>query len=186
MRKLNAFNFLTLNGFFEGLNHDISWHRHGAEESKYSDDSLQVGNILLFGRRTYEMMYSFWPTQLAAEQFPKTAKGMNRSQKIIFSNTIKKAEWNNTQVISGNIVEEMRRLKKSNGKDMTILGSGSIVSQFANAGLIDIYQIMIDPVAIGEGTNLFQGLKNKLNLKLTKSKIFKSGVVLLCYKPLKN
>ncbi len=181
MSKLTAFNFVTLNGFFEGPDHDINWHKHGGEESKHSDVSLQAGNILLFGRRTYEMMYSFWPTPMAAEMFPETAKGMNRSEKIVFSSTMKKAEWKNTKVIGGNIVEEMKRLKKTNGKDMTILGSGSIVAQFADAGLIDGFQIMIDPVAIGSGTTLFGGLKQKLDLKLTGTKTFKSGVVLLSY-----
>jgi len=184
MRKLNVFNFVTLNGFYEGSNHDISWHRHGGEENKFSDDSLKEEGILLFGRRTYEMMYNFWPTEMAAEQFPETAKGMNRSQKIVFSNTLTKAEWKNTKVIGGDVVEEMKRMKKLKGLDMVILGSGSIVTQFADAGLIDEYQIMIDPVAIGKGTTMFKGLENKLDLKLTKSKIITSGVVLLCYKPL--
>ena len=183
MRKLNVFNFVTLNGFFEGPNHDISWHKHGGEENKYSDDSLQAENILLFGRRTYEMMYGFWPTPMAAEMFPETAKGMNKSEKIVFSNTLKKAEWNNTKVIGGNIVEEMTRLKKKKGNDMTILGSGSIVSLFADAGLIDEFQIMIDPVAIGNGTPIFNGIKEKLDLKLTEIKSFKSGIVLLSYQP---
>ncbi len=184
MRKLNVFNFITLNGYIEDLNHDISWHRHGSEENKFSDDSLKAEGILLFGRKTYEMMYSFWPTPMAAEQFPETAKGMNRSEKIVFSNTMKKAEWNNTKVIGGDIVAEMKHLKNSKGLDMAILGSGSIVTQFADAGLIDEYQIMIDPVAIGKGTPLFNGLKKKLDLKLTESKLFKSGIVLLNYKPL--
>ena len=85
------------------------------------------------------MMYSFWPTQTAAEQFPETAKGMNRSEKIVFSNTMKKAEWKNTKVIGGDIVAEMKRMKKTKGLDMVILGSGSIVTQFADAGLIDEY-----------------------------------------------
>lgn len=184
MRKLGVFNFVTLNGYFEGPNHDISWHRHGAEENKFSDDSLKAEGILLFGRRTYEMMYSFWPTPMAAEQFPETAKGMNKSEKIVFSNTMKKAEWKNTKVIGGDIVAEMKRLKKSKGMGMTVLGSGSIVTQFADAGLIDEYRIMIDPVAIGNGTTLFNGLKNKLDLKLTDTRTFKSGVVLLCYEPI--
>lgn len=94
--------------------------------------------------------------------FPETAKGMNKSEKIVFSNTMKKAEWNNTKVIGGNIIEGMKSIKKTNGKDMTIPGSGSIVTQFADAGLIDVFQIMIDPVAIGSGTTLFTGLKRKL------------------------
>jgi len=182
MRKLNVFNFITLNGYFEGPNHDISWHKHGGEENKYSDDSLKADGILLFGRRTYEMMYSFWPTPMAAEMFPETAKGMNKSEKIVFSNSLKKAEWNNTKVIGGNIVEEMRRLKKTKGKDMTILGSGSIVSLFAEAGLIDNFEIMIDPIAIGNGTPIFNGIQHKLDLKLTDTRTFKSGVVLLSYK----
>lgn len=184
MRKLNVFNFITLNGYFEGPNHDTSWHKHGGEENKYSDDSLQSKNILLFGRRTYEMMYNFWPTPMASEMFPETAKGMNKSEKIVFSTSLKKAEWNNTKVIGGNIVEEMKRLKKKKGNDLTILGSGSIVTLFADAGLIDSYQIMIDPVAIGKGTTLFNGLQNKLDLKLTNTRTFKSGVVLLSYEPL--
>ena len=183
MRKLNVFNFVTLNGYFEGSNNDISWHRHGAEENKFSDDSLKAEGILLFGRRTYEMMFSFWPTPMAAEQFPETAKGMNRSEKIVFSNSMKKAEWKNTKVIDGDIVAEMKRLKKTKGLDMVILGSGSIVTQFADAGLIDEYQIMIDPVAIGNGTPIFKGIKQKLDLKLTEIKSFKSGIVLLSYQP---
>lgn len=183
MRKLNVFNFITLNGYFEGPNHDISWHRHSSEENKYSDDSLQADGVLLFGRKTYEMMYSFWPTPMALEMYPETAKGMNKSEKIVFSNTVKKAEWNNTKVIGGNIVEEMKRLKKTKGNNMVILGSGSIVSLFAEAGLIDGYQIMIDPVAISKGTPIFKGIKQKLDLKLTEIKSFKSGVVLLSYEP---
>ncbi len=184
MRKLNVFNFITLNGYYEGPKHDISWHRHGIEEHKYSDDSLKAESTLLFGRRTYEMMYSFWPTPMAVEMYPETAKGMNKSEKIVFSNSLKKAEWNNTKVIGGNIAEEMTRLKKTKGKDMTVLGSGSIVSIFADAGLIDSYQIMIDPVAIDKGTPIFKGIQHKLDLKLTDTKTFKSGVVLLSYKPL--
>lgn len=66
MRKLNVFNFVTLNGYFEGSNHDINWHKHEGEESKFSDESLKAENTLLFGRKTYEMRYSFWPTPLAA------------------------------------------------------------------------------------------------------------------------
>jgi dihydrofolate reductase len=82
-----------------------------------------------------------------------------------------------------NIVEEMRKIKKTTGNDMTILGSGSITAQFAEAGLIDEYQLMIDPVALGAGTPLFKGLKKPLNLKLTDSRIFKNGSILATYQP---
>jgi len=174
---------MTLNGFFKGSNEDTSWHKHGGEEAKYSEESLKQGNILLFGRRTYEMMADFWPTPMARESFPKVAEGMNKAEKIVFSKTPFEPKWENTRVISGDIVEEMRKLKATSGKDMTILGSGTIISLFADQGLIDEYQFMIDPVALPEGTPVFKNVKGKLDLRLTGSKVFKSGVVLLNYQP---
>ena len=183
MRKVSMFNFITLNGFYKGANEDISWHVHGGEEAEFSEKEAQSESILLFGRKTYEMMYSFWPTPQAHESFPVVADGMNKSQKIVVSNTLETAAWNNTTILKGNLAEEIKRLKGKPGNDITILGSGSIVTQLADAGLIDAYQIMIDPVAIGEGTSIFSGISHNLNLKLTDTKIFKSGVVLLCYEP---
>lgn len=184
MRKLTAYNFLTLNGFFKGPNEDTQWHTHGGEEAKYSEEALeQDSNILLFGRKTYEMMVSFWPTPQAKELFPKVAAGMNRAEKIVFSKSAFEPGWENTQVISGDIVAKIRATKQSPGKDMTILGSGSIISLFTYYGLIDEYQFMIDPVAIPDGTPVFKNIKQKLNLRLTGSKIFNSGVVLLNYQP---
>jgi dihydrofolate reductase len=140
MRKLSIFNFLTLNGFYKGVNEDTSWHKHGGEEARYSEDSLKAGNILLFGRVTYEMMAGFWPTQMAADNFPKVAEGMNKAEKIVFSRTLKKADWNNTKLIKKNMIEEIKELKKLTGNDMTVLGSGSIITQLAEEGLIDEYQ----------------------------------------------
>lgn len=185
MRKLFAFNFITLNGFYKGEADDISWHRHGEEESTFAAENMQgEGAALLFGRVTYHHMASFWPTPDAIRNIPDVAAGMNRAEKIVFSNTLKHADWNNTKVIGGDIVKAMKKLKQTEGKDMTILGSGSIVSLFADHGLIDGYQIMLDPVALGEGTALFSGITKKLDLKLTGTRTFKSGVVLLNYQPL--
>ena len=181
MRKLTAYNFLTLNGFYKGPNEDTNWHTHGEEEARYSEESLAQGNTLLFGRKTYEMMVSFWPTPQARELFPKVAEGMNNAEKIVFSRTLFEPEWENTQVISGDIVDQIHELKRSPGKDMTILGSGSIISLFTDHNLIDEYQFMIDPVAIPDGTPVFINIKQNLDLQLTSSKIFNSGVVLLHY-----
>jgi dihydrofolate reductase len=183
MRKLGIFNFLSLDGYYKGPNADINWHKHGEEEGKFSEEGAQSESILVFGRVTYEMMAGYWPTPMALANMPVVADGMNKAEKIVFSRTLKTAEWNNTRIISGDIVEAMKQLKQTPGKDLTILGSGSIVSQFAEAGLIDQYQLMVDPVAIGEGTSIFKGIKHPLNLKLTSTRTFKSGVVLLCYEP---
>jgi len=184
MRKVIVFNFVTLNGFYKGPKRDISWHRHGVEENEYAVENLKSGNTLLFGRVTYEMMASYWPTPIAIKNDPIVAEGMNNADKIVFSRTLKKAEWNNTRLMKTNMVKEIKKMKQMSGKDMTLLGSGNISTQLANQGLIDEYQIMIDPVVIGNGTPLFKDIKNKLDLKLTRTRTLKSGVVLLCYQPI--
>ena len=184
MAKLISFNFLTANGFFHGPNGDISWHKDNDEEKdEYAGEGVKSESILLFGRVTYQMMAGFWPTPQAMAYKPELAKGMNRMEKIVFSKTLDKASWNNSRVIKNNIVEEVQKLKQSSPKHLTILGSGSIITQFAEEGLIDEFQFMIDPLVTGSGTPLFSGIKNKLDLKLVNSRIFKSGVVLLCYEP---
>jgi len=184
MKKISAFNFITLNGFLNDSDGDIGWHRHGVEENQFAADSLKSGNTLLFGRKTYEMMASYWPTPMAIQNDPDVAEGMNNTEKIVISKTIKKAGWKNTKVIGDDVLQEIKRLKELPGNDITILGSGSIVSLLAENDLIDEFQIMIDPVAIGSGVSIFQGIKQTLNLELTSVKIFKSGTVLLSYNPL--
>jgi len=183
MRKLSAFSFITLNGFTHRSDGDISWHRHGEEENSHASESLKPGNVLLFGRVTYEMMASYWPTPMAVENDPLVAAGMNRAMKIVFSTTMKSAGWENTRIISSDLVEAVKVMKNQPGPDMTILGSGSILSQLAGHGLIDEYQIMVDPVAIGSGVSLFNGIGQNLELELTGVRSFKSGVVMLGYKP---
>src|SRR5689334_22399572 len=164
MRKLTSFNFLTLNGFFKDADNGVSWHQHGGDEeaSDYAAEGAQSGSVLLFGRITYQMMSSWWPTKQAIDTMPDVAKGMNSAEKIVFSNTLKKADWNNTKIVSGDIISEVRKTKQQPGNAMTILGSGSIITQFSNEGLIDEYLIMLDPVALGAGTPLFHGLNRKL------------------------
>lgn len=185
MRKVSVFNFITLNGYFQGLNGDISWHSHKQEEGEFSDEKSQQGNTLLFGRVTYQQMASFWPTPAAKQMAAVTADGMNKSEKIVFSRTLEKADWNNTRLVKDDLVGTVRRLKQEPGNDMTILGSGSIITQLADAGLIDQYGFMIDPVALGEGVPVFKGLKNKLDLKLESVRQFKSGAILVTYEPIK-
>jgi dihydrofolate reductase len=168
MGRLIAYNFISLNGYFKGPKGDISWAKRGSkEENEYAAENLKSGATLLFGRMTYEMM----------------AEGMNKADKIVFSGTLKKAEWNNTRILKDNITQEIKKMKQTPGKDMTILGSGSIITQFADQGLIDEYQIMVHPVALNNGIPIFNDIHHELNLKLTNTKTFKSGVVLLCYQP---
>jgi dihydrofolate reductase len=128
-------------------------------------------------------MAAFWPTPAAKSSAPAVAEGMNKAEKIVFSRTLRSADWNNTRLVKDNMIETVKKLKSEPGKDMTVLGSGTIVTQLAEAGLIDEYEFMIDPVALGEGVPVFKGMKSKLDLKLVSSKVFKSGIVLLTYQP---
>ena len=183
MGKLSAFTFITLDGFYKGPEDDIAWHNHGEEETQFSEEMLSLGNTLVFGRRTYEMMADFWTTDMAWDMSPKVAEGMNKASKIVFSAQLPPDQiWENTRFVSGSLIESVQQLKQTEKKDMTILGSGSIVGQLANQNLIDEYQIMIDPVILGKGSSLFGELHDSLSLKLIGSRIFTDGIVLLKYK----
>ena len=186
MGKIQVFNFTTVNGFFKGPNDDISWAHRQQQDKEFAEEGANAGGILLFGRVTYQMMASYWPTPLAEQNDAKVAEGMNKAEKIVFSNTLKKADWKNTRIISGDIITQVSKLKEASTRDMTILGSGSIVTQLSNAGLIDEYQFLIHPLAIGEGTPLLQGIDQPIALELINTKPFKSGSVLLTYRPSDN
>jgi dihydrofolate reductase len=182
MRKLTVFNFVSLDGYYEGPKKgDISWHKFDPEEAEYSTEMLSSGNILLFGRVTYDLMATYWPTPSVIENDPFIAKLMNESEKIVFSKSLKKAGWNNTEIIRKKIVKTVHEMKQQPGKDMTILGSGNIIKQFAEKGLIDEYQLMLVPVIIGKGSSMFKDIKIRLNLNLIKTITFKSGNILLFF-----
>ena len=181
MSKLTVFNFITLNGYFKGPNDDISWHTHGAEENEYAHNALKNNNTLIFGRITYQLMAGYWPTAFAIKNDPEMATAMNKADKVVFSRTLQKADWNNTRLVKDKMAEEIKKLKSAD-KDLTILGSGSIVTQLAEQKLIDEYQIMIDPVILGDCVPMFKNITRRLSPQLTDTRTFKSGVVLLSYK----
>jgi dihydrofolate reductase len=186
MRKLIVFNNITLDGYFTDKNGDMSWaHRddNDAEWNAYAADNAQGGGLLLFGRITYELMASYWPTPAALKTNPVVAQQMNNLQKIVFSRTLDQASWRNTKLVKGDIAAEVRKLKKEPGEGMVLMGSGSIVSQLTQERLIDEYQIVVNPLVLGKGRTMFDGIHDKLNLKLTKTRSFGNGNVVLCYEP---
>jgi dihydrofolate reductase len=183
MRKLIVFNLMTLDGYFAGQDGDISWHNVDEEFNKYAIEKVKAGNTLLFGRVTYELMAGYWPTPEAIKNDPIVAERMNNLPKIVFSRTLDQVHWNNTRLVKGDMLSEIRKMKQESGNDMTILGSGSIVSQLAPQGLIDEFQVMLNPVVLGKGKTMFQGIQDKLALRLTKTRVFYNGNVLLHYEP---
>lgn len=181
MQKLSVFNLVTLDGYFSGRDGDISWHNVDREFQELAEKNANSGSTLIFGRVTYELMAGYWPSPEALQNDPIVAKGMNESSKIVFSRTLELADWDNTRLVKKDLLEEIPRLKQQVGKGLTILGSGSIVSQLARENLIDEYQILVVPVAIGVGRTMFEGLREPLPLKLTYSRTFGNGNVLLHY-----
>ena len=184
MRKLIVFNHVSLDGYFVDGAGDMSWAKADHQDAEW--DAFVAGNasgggVLVFGRVTYELMAGFWPTPFAIENMPAVAAGMNGMPKVVFSRTLDNVSWNNTTLVKSDPAAEIRKMKRAQGEGLVILGSGSIVSQLAQVGLIDEYHFVVNPVVLGEGKTMFDGVKEKLRLKLTKTRAFGNGNVLLCY-----
>lgn len=186
MQRLIVFNQVSLDGYFTDSKGDISWaHKDDPEWNAWVAGNTKGGGTLLFGRITYEMMASFWPTPAALETLPVVAKRMNSGQKVVFSRTLDKASWQNTRLVKTGLAEEVRRMKKENGEGIVILGSGTIVSQLAQEGLIDEFQIVVDPIVLGQGRTMFEGVKKRLELKRTSTRTFGNGNTVLTYEPVR-
>jgi dihydrofolate reductase len=184
MRKLIAFEHVSLDGFFVDAKGDMSFaHKQDPEWNEFSASNASGDGALLFGRVTYEMMASFWPTPAARETMPEVAEGMNSMPKVVFSRTLEEAAWKNTRLVKGDLVAEVRKMKKDTGPGIAILGSGSIVSQLTQAGLIDELHIVVNPVVLGKGRTLFEGVGQNIGLKLVGSRAFGNGNVVLRYEP---
>ena len=181
MRTLFMFNMVTLDGYFEGPQQDISWHNVDEEFNEFAVEKLSTIDTILFGRVTYKGMASYWPTPLAIEDDPEVAAQMNGIPKIVISRTLDKAEWNNTRLIKDHVAEEINRLKQGAGKDLAIFGSSNLSVSLLQMGLVDEFRIMLNPVVLGAGTPLFKGVIQPLKLKLIKTRTFDSGNVLLYY-----
>jgi len=188
MRKIIVFNFVTVDGFFAGLNGEIDWHNYDVEMSAYSMEQMRSLGALIFGHTTYDLMHSYWPTPEGIKSEPVVAGIMNGIPKIVFSKTLPEvkdgAVWKNVKILREIKTADILELKKQGGGDVAIFGSGTIVQQFADLGLIDEYRLIINPLILGNGKSLFKDVK-KMNLKLIKTKVFENGNVLLCYQPAK-
>lgn len=187
MRRLIVFNHISIDGCFTDGNAQFAWAKHGNDDPEYAAFVAQNASgdgHLIFGRVTYELMAGYWPTPIAEQHMAEVARGMNNMRKTVFSRTLDKVSWNNTQLIhpaNDDLAAEVRRLKEQDGPDMAILGSGSLVAQLASTGLIDEYQLVVNPVALGRGRSLFENIPNLLSLKLASSRTFKNGKEYLSY-----
>jgi len=183
MRKIVVSNWVSTDGFFAGPNGEIDWivQDPGVNQATHE---LMKPDTLLAGRVSYQEFESFWPNVAKDPNSPKEmrkiADEMNEMTKIVFSRTLKEVTWENSKLINGNLIEEVQKLKKGKGADMVIFGSGTIVQQLANEGLIDEYLLAVSPVVLGTGKLLFKDVK-KHGLELLETRNFDSGNVLLRY-----
>lgn len=182
MPRIVVYNTISLDGYFTDANGDMSWaHQHDPEWQEFVSQNASSGGQLLFGRKTYDLMASFWPTPLAAQSNPIVAGRLNSMPKFVASRTIETASWNNTNVLRGDLIDEVSKLKQEPGPDITIMGSGSVVMLLTAAGLVDEYQIVLSPIILGRGRTLFEGIEQRLPMHRAQSRAFANGNVVLSY-----
>ena len=166
MRLLFLFMMVTLDGDFEGQNHDLSWHVVDQEFNRFAVEQLKQIGTLLFGRITYKLFEEYWPKAgrdpATSKENLEIARMINYVEKIVFSRTlanVKEADdWKNVRLIREAQREEITRLKQLSGKDIAIFGSNDLATSFLRMGLIDELRIMVNPVVMGNGISLFRGM----------------------------
>jgi dihydrofolate reductase len=160
---------VSLDGYIEGPDHNLSWHNVDTEFNDFASAQMQEADTILMGRRTYQLMESFWPSKEGIEVDPVVAKLMNETPKVVISKRLKNVEetahWKHVRLVTNDIAAEIQKLKNQSGKDI----------------LLDELRIMINPVVIGKGTPLFAGIKEKIDLKLQETRKFTNGNMLLTY-----
>jgi dihydrofolate reductase len=183
MRKILAFLVVTIDGYYEGPNGEFDWPVVDEEFNEFGLQQLEEVDTLLFGRVTYEGMAAYWPTPAAEQDDPRVAARMNTLPKLVVSRTLDRADWANTRIVKDDVAAELTRLKQRPGKDIAIFGSSDLVVSLLGMGLVDELRIMVHPVVLGAGKSLFRTTPERLHLQLVEARPFRSGSVLLTYRP---
>lgn len=186
MGKLLVFNMISLDGFFEGLDHELDWHVTDEEFDLFAIEQLRQIGTILFGRKTYQMMAEYWPTQTAIEEDPVVADLMNSLPKVVFSRTLKSANWANTELVQGDSGKLVQEMKNSTDEDLILFGSAELMNTLIKNNLVDEIRLMLNPVVLGRGQPLFSDPDLRLRLNLLNARPFKSGNVLLNYEVAKG
>jgi len=190
MRKLIVSVNTTLDGFMAGPDCELDWHftRWTPEMAEVQSKQLSRADTILLGRITYNAMAAYWSAVKADLSFPREdlafAELMNSRQKVVFSRTVKHLSWENSVQLSGNLGSHIYKLKRIGGNDIIIYGSSKLIAGLMRLGVIDEYILWIHPVMLGVGKPLFSKTKNVTNMKLSNTRQFDSGVMLLHYNKL--
>lgn len=185
MRKLVLFMHVSFDGFAADPNRQLNFLSYDEELMQYADEVVKTVGSPVYGRTTYQLMESYWPTILtkpnAGKHALEHAQWVENIPKIVFSKTLNEVTWNNTRLIKDNIAEEAKKLKELPGKDLVIFGSPGLAATFMDLGMIDEYKLTVHPVILGNGISVFKNNTTKSSLKLLDTKTLKSGVVTMHY-----
>lgn len=184
MSKIFVSNWITLDGIFSGPEGETDWFTFDKELEEYNLSTLLPAGTILFGRKTFDIMVDFWPTALASNENPAVVKYMNESAKHTFSKTVTESGWNNSFFHKELNNDTIEKIKTGATGDIVILGSGEISMQLHRMGLVDQYNILLDPQLGIKGRKFFTDVP-KTSLELVETKTFKCGVVFLQYNVLK-
>ncbi len=185
MKKLIVFEWVTLDGIFDATTMNQWFIPYDSKERQACiAENIHGSDAILFGRETYEMLAPYWSSLKNNEM--GVADKLNNVQKYVASTTMKKADWNNTTIISKNLAEEVAKLKKQPGKQILVEGSAVLVQSLAEAGLVDEYRLLVHPFIMGSGKRFFKEGATPAGLTLISSQPLPSGVTLLCYEPAKK
>jgi dihydrofolate reductase len=176
MRRLVVTEYVSLDGIFDEPG-NWSFPFWNEEAFQFKFEELFASDAQLLGRRTYEGFAKAWPTMSDEVGF---ADRMNNMPKYVVSTTLQNPEWTNTTVIRENVPEAVAQLKQEPGKDILVAGSGQLVQTLAEHDLVDEYRLMVHPIVLGSGNDLFH---NRMVLQLVDTKRFSSGIVVLTYEP---
>jgi len=184
MRKISVLNWVSIDGFIAGVQGKTDWFPWDSEIEDYYEERQNRADTVMYGRETYEVMFQYWSDQtLTISDRPEFIRFMNNTAKIVFSKSLVKADWKNTQVVRTIDKHQIELLKCSSGKDILIYGSGTVVSQLAELQLIDEYALMLYPVVLGSGKPLFPNISDRIKLDLISTERFSCGSMLHIYHP---
>ena len=181
MRKLIITEWLSLDGIFDAGKMDQWWLPFDSpERQKYIQETINNCEIMLYGRRTYEMLYPYWSSFKHNEQ--GVADQLNNCKKYVVSSKLKKAPWKNTTILNGRFIEEIKNIKEENGGYILVQGSGTLLKPLLEAGLVDELKLLITPSIVGEGERLFSG-KIAISLGPATFKRVDENAILITYQP---
>jgi dihydrofolate reductase len=181
MRTIFAFLMVSVDGYHETADGDLSWHHVDPEFHEFVVAQLDEADTLLFGRRTYLHMAEFWQSPAALQVDPATTKRMNSYHKVVVSRTLGSAGWAPSTLIADDAIPQLRKLKEQPGRDIALLGSSTLAASLLETGVIDELRIMVSPVVLGAGHPVLAGARTA-QLRLAGNRQFRSGNVLLTYR----